>query len=217
MLNTNIYSTQWFTLKMKGYSFMQYLKEEIKAEIIKAGLKEFETKGFEKASMQKISHNAGVAVGNIYRYFKNKEQLFNEIMDPVHSLITALVFNQFLIIPVTEKIQFNPITIVNSIMEVYLSHSVELMIMMYKSDGTNYSNTKEELIKLVHKRLQLEYTSSFEKQGVGSIETFIYVFAASLVEGIFLILKNDGSIEGKKKLINQLLVFYFNKLDERFN
>jgi AcrR family transcriptional regulator len=201
---------------MKGYSFMQYLKEEIKTGIINAALKEFEVKGFEKASMQNISSNAGVAIGNIYRYFKNKEELFNQIMDPVHNLITALVFDQFMPNPSSEKIRFDPLDIVNSVMKVYLSHSKELMIMMYKSEGTNYSNTKNELISLVEKRLMLEFSLTLSKQNVYGIEVFIHVFATTLVEGIFLILQGDGNVEEKKKQINQLLIFYFNKLDERF-
>lgn len=196
---------------------MQYLKEEIKVKIIKFALKEFKLKGFEKASMKIISQNAGVAIGNIYRYFKNKEELFNEIVEPVYSQITELVFIQFLPNPSNINIQFDPIAIVNSIIKVYLSHSNELMIMMYKSEGTKYSVTKNHLISLVCKRLQLEFTLTFSKQGVESSETFMYVFASTLVEGIFTILQSNCDIEEKKKLINQLLVFYFNRLDERFS
>lgn len=196
---------------------MQYLKEDVKIEIMKAALKEFNLYGFEKASMKNISRNAGVATGNIYRYFKNKEQLFNELIEPAHSHITALVFNKFLTSISNMKIHFNPIDIVNSIMEVYLSYSTELMIMMYKSEGTKYENTKEDLLKLVHKRLKYEYMSMLNKQGIDNVETFIYVFSSVLIDGMFIIFGSDGDTEEKSKLINQLLIFYFNNLDERFS
>lgn len=200
---------------MKGYSFMQYLKEEIKSEIMRAALKEFDLNGFEKASMKNIANNAGVAIGNIYRYFKNKEELFNEIIEPAHDKISDLVFDRFQ--DNNLNIKFNPADIVNSLMKVYLNYSTELMIMMYKSEGTKYQNTKDEMINLVYKRLELEYMAIFSEQGIESIEKFMYIFATILSEGIFTILRRDEDIEEKKKLINQLLIFYFNQLDKRFS
>lgn len=196
---------------------MQYLKEEIKSEIMRTALKEFELNGFEKASMKNIANNAGVAIGNIYRYFKNKEELFNEVIEPAHKKISDLVFNRFQDNNLNINIKFNPSDIVESLMKVHINYSTELMIMMYKSEGTKYQNTKEELINLVYSRLELEYKKIFSEQGVESVEKFIYIFATVLSEGIFTILKRDDDLEEKKKLINQLLIFYFNQLDNRFN
>ncbi|MCX7667930.1 MAG: FGGY family carbohydrate kinase, partial [Atribacterota bacterium] len=49
------------------------IKEEIKSAIISSALKEFYEKGFLDASMREIAKNSNVAIGNMYRYFKNKE------------------------------------------------------------------------------------------------------------------------------------------------
>lgn len=195
---------------------MQYLKEEVRLEIMKAALEEFKLNGFEKASIKNISLNAGVAIGNIYRYFKNKEELFSAIVEPVHNYITAVIFNKFLPISSDIDVNFNLIDIVDSTMKVDLSYNAELMIMMYKSKGTGYENAKDDLIKLVNIRLKSEYLDLFVKQGFDNCEQFLYVFATVLIDGMFTILASTENVEEKRKLINQLLIFYFNKLDERF-
>ena len=59
----------------------QTLKEEVKRRIIEAAKAEFYDKGYEKASMRTIAKRAEMTVGNIYRYFENKEA--------VHAYITG--------------------------------------------------------------------------------------------------------------------------------
>ena len=59
----------------------QTLKEEVKSRIIEAAKAEFYDKGYEKASMRTIAKRAEMTVGNIYRYFENKEA--------VHAYITG--------------------------------------------------------------------------------------------------------------------------------
>ena len=62
---------------------MQVLKDEVRLEIIKQARKEFLDKGFRQASLRKIASSAGMTVGNIYRYFKSKDELFRELLAPI--------------------------------------------------------------------------------------------------------------------------------------
>ncbi len=43
--------------------------------------------GFQKASLRDIAAKAGVTKGNIYTYFRNKDELFCEIVQPAMNLI----------------------------------------------------------------------------------------------------------------------------------
>lgn len=61
----------------------QYLKDELRLQIIEAAKNEFITKGFDKASMRVIARKAGMTAGNLYRYFDNKEQLYRYFVDPI--------------------------------------------------------------------------------------------------------------------------------------
>ena len=51
-------------------------KEARPAELIEAGLAEFGARGFGAARMEDIARRAGVAKGTAFRYFPNKEALF---------------------------------------------------------------------------------------------------------------------------------------------
>jgi AcrR family transcriptional regulator len=54
----------------------QYKKDRIKERIDAAALQVFAQEGFQAAKINDISAQAGVSVGNIYRYYKNKDEIF---------------------------------------------------------------------------------------------------------------------------------------------
>ena len=60
----------------------QVLKEDIREKIIAAATEEFLNKGFKNASMREIANQANMTVGNVYRYFKNKQELMNCVITP---------------------------------------------------------------------------------------------------------------------------------------
>jgi AcrR family transcriptional regulator len=51
-------------------------KDARPGEIIEAGLLEFAERGFEAARLDDVARRAGIAKGTIYRYFANKDALF---------------------------------------------------------------------------------------------------------------------------------------------
>ncbi|MGR3513581.1 MAG: TetR/AcrR family transcriptional regulator [Paracoccaceae bacterium] len=51
-------------------------KEARPAEIVAAGISEFEEHGFHKANLTRIARKAGISKGTIYLYFASKEALF---------------------------------------------------------------------------------------------------------------------------------------------
>lgn len=52
------------------------LDEDKKERVIRAAIEEFQAHGFEKAKIEAIARNAGVAKGSIYQYFDDKKDLF---------------------------------------------------------------------------------------------------------------------------------------------
>jgi len=51
-----------------------------RAEILQAALELFSEKGYHNVSMQEIAARAEFAVGTLYKFFKNKEELYKEIL-----------------------------------------------------------------------------------------------------------------------------------------
>lgn len=64
-------------------------------EILEAALELFSEKGFHNASMNEIAQKAEFAVGTMYRFFKNKEDLYNALIleqaEKFHSALTRAI------------------------------------------------------------------------------------------------------------------------------
>ena len=56
--------------------------EERKQKIIDAAKALFSEKGYAGTGLREIAEQAGVSLGNIYNYFKNKEEIFSSIFNP---------------------------------------------------------------------------------------------------------------------------------------
>ena len=61
---------------------MQYLKKEVREKILCAAVEEFKQYGYADASIRNIANNAEISLGNIYRYFTNKEALYFAVINP---------------------------------------------------------------------------------------------------------------------------------------
>lgn len=62
---------------------MQYVKQEVRERIISSARAEFYQKGYEGAAMRDIAAEAGSSLGNLYRYYKNKQELYAAVVNPV--------------------------------------------------------------------------------------------------------------------------------------
>lgn len=162
---------------------MQILKEEVKNKIRGAAILEFREKGYEKASMRSIAEAAEISVGNVYRYFKNKETLFDYIVAPVYEMLTMhpqLPMNfQF--------IEFNFLENQEVLTRLILARKTyrdELNILLSKSKGSKYEDAKLKLIEFIQKNFEhfIRDKINQNKKIVDEI-TFSKAFAISLVEG----------------------------------
>lgn len=107
---------------------MQYLKDEVKNRIISSALKEFSDKGFQDASMRQIAKDADVALGNMYRYFENKEILFNEIVSPAYNNIITLIENHGFTPSDIAKYSFFEVA-VDKIMPIFHEYKIQLLFL----------------------------------------------------------------------------------------
>lgn len=62
---------------------MQYRKETVYQQLLDSALLEFDEKGYTDASIRTIAERANTSVGNLYRYFRNKDELFVSCLMPV--------------------------------------------------------------------------------------------------------------------------------------
>ena len=69
----------------------QTLKENLKQLIVDSAINDLYENGVAGASMRKIASDANMTVGNLYRYFKNKDELVNYIVEPVMNKISLVL------------------------------------------------------------------------------------------------------------------------------
>lgn len=72
---------------------MQKLKESMRQSILDAAIEEFSENGYKNASLRKIAQRSNITVGNIYCYYKNKEELYHAVIHPVLEEIEEAILN----------------------------------------------------------------------------------------------------------------------------
>lgn len=61
----------------------------VRDRILSAARQRFEAKGYRRTGVAEIARRAGVATGTVYRYFRDKEHLFVEVMRAMFALWEA--------------------------------------------------------------------------------------------------------------------------------
>ncbi|RKP45474.1 TetR/AcrR family transcriptional regulator [Cohnella endophytica] len=191
---------------------MQILKDEIRNKILEAAMREFKREGYAKASMREIAKAAGVTSGNIYRYFANKEQLFDAIVIPVYEQYTARMADMRDKIEgsYSKEAQVTPNyfrNIESAVVELFKIYSGELTILLIGSEGSKYENVRSELVYIafsVLERVFIKANGSMESLNDKEL-ALARMLARSIVEGLCLILSDNDEGDTLAHLVDQLL------------
>ena len=118
---------------------MQVLKEEVRQRIIKSARREFKKCGFEKASMRSIASSANMTVGNLYRYYKNKEDLYGAIIGSLFDEIKTLKANM----PEEPEARLN--YLLGNFKDLQKDHRSEWLTLFGGSTGTRYQKVADNI------------------------------------------------------------------------
>lgn len=196
---------------------MQVLKEDLKDRILEVALMEFSDNGFENASLRSIAKNSGMTVGNLYRYFKHKEDLFYNVITPAYSKLMILI---------EKSIEFNKRTdhtgciehLADLLLKIHSEHRKELLIIFEGSKGTRYEKTRKEIVSLLEGFLKELFKSKVDGWETIIEDDFLFnVIAAGFIDGLIMIAKHYEGEENIKKLVPQFIAFYFKNLNNRLN
>ena len=196
---------------------MQYQKDEVRNRIIEEALREFNEKGYEGASMRSIAKKSNTSVGNIYKYFKSKEDLHENLIGSIYDRFVDYI-KKFDKVELNEKAEIIFYKLVEEIMEIFNEKSVEISILLNESKGSKYGNCKsifsDFVTRIVTERMKYELSLKGKKLRNNFI---IYLVSKSLLESIAIIVKecSDGE-EVRRLILNLIDIFYtdiINKLD----
>ena len=192
---------------------MQILKDDIRDAILKASVNEFYKNGFENTSMRTIAKKTNVTVGNLYRYYKNKEEILDVIVQPV--LSTLMHFSEHHA-EIHEKFKSQNLSrdesidkIVNIFTDLFLNYRKEIIILLDGSKNTKYENMKEHMIKLYTSNVMDHFREMYPKNKLKTYEVLARALAISILEGVCEIIREAGSDKEMIEFTHEFFRFYY--------
>ncbi|RUA08706.1 MAG: hypothetical protein DSY38_01500 [Fusobacteria bacterium] len=187
---------------------MQVKKREIQRKIYDGAVEVFVEKGFLRTTMKDISKKSGVPIGNIYRYYENKEVLFDEIVFEIYSNLKYIHIHENL-----EEINSNyytkPRNFLNSYITISTSKPIEFKILLDCSLGTKYENIIDELIEIRLKNYDSHIEKIIKENPQDVDRDFVSILIGAGTKSIIDICKKYSNNE-------KLLRYYLMKFDSFF-
>lgn len=188
---------------------MQIKKDEVNKKLLNSASEEFMEKGFEKASIRSIVKNADTTIGNFYNYYKSKEAIFCELVEEAHSVFIFFINNHY---EMKNNVTISELSDVNVLRKI-ISHALKqlsqyldesLLLLLDKSKGTKYENSKQELIDVLSQHFRehiKEHVPNYSQKDLSR------VIAVQLVSGIIQIIDGQKTVEKREKLFTELILF----------
>ncbi len=194
---------------------MQTQKIDIRKIILDVSKKEFLEYGFKDASMRTIAKKSDVGLSNIYNYFKNKDEIFTQILAVPVSLLNKVnnIFN--------DKYFFDIENIRNGkIKQLKFTYSIkficnyrdELKLLLFKAHGSSLQDFKDKWIDENTKagiEWLKKYNTIHSKKAQAS-EFFIHYLNSSYVNFITEILMHDIHKNEMIEYLKEYFEFFYN-------
>ncbi|MBN1624124.1 MAG: TetR/AcrR family transcriptional regulator [Clostridia bacterium] len=190
---------------------MQIKKEIIREKLLEAGEREFFERGFTNSSVRKIAGLAGTTLGNFYNYFKNKEDLFKEIVKE-----EIIKFDDFFNGHKDEfntdwmKVEMEPVAFCRAIDgysdQLRAVFTRKFYIWVACSEGTEYSNSRKVVLEFIKEHFIGHVMEVGTK--IPALDNTAGMLANGFLDGILYILKNQSEEAGINYLIKSHMLFF---------
>lgn len=196
---------------------MQIKKDNSKNKIKSSAKKLFFVMQYKDASMRDVAKMSDMTVGNIYRYYENKEILFEDIVGQTYEKIEKILrVTDFAQVFIKNKIGINAknvyknskfrVHILENMVDVVVQNANEFYILINNSAGSKYENTSEKIITMI-KNTITAVVSDMDDDTVS-------IYAYTAMSTVSYILKTY--IGDKTKLRKNISIF-FQKFIESFS
>ena len=189
---------------------MQYLKKEIRERILAAAVEEFKEQGYSDASIRNIANNAEISLGNIYRYYKNKEDLYFAVINPFMESVRSFADNDF---SFTDKSMREVAQIIISFL---VQYNDELLIIC-RGNTVHHDSFVNYIIEVIARNIK-ELCQSVYPEIDKKIQnpSFYTAVAEGFLTSFFKILKNGEDKDTQERKARELVSFYFGSMNDRF-
>ncbi len=195
---------------------MQIKKDDIKEKIRESAKEIFFNVPYKDASMRDVASKSDMTVGNIYRYYENKELLFDDILKDTYDGVVKLIkVTDFARAFIKKRSTTNQKTLyknskfktylLEAIIKIVAKHCVELYILLNNSDGSKYEDTKTRILNLI----TVTIVKTIEGMTEDRADTYSYLIITTFS---YLLKKHKHNPE----ILKQEIKIFFEKLFETF-
>ncbi|MBN8950579.1 MULTISPECIES: TetR/AcrR family transcriptional regulator [unclassified Rhizobium] len=128
----------------------QKLKDDVRDRIVAAAGAVFAEKGFAAARLADVAERADISTGNIYKYFRDKEALFNTVVTPpvAAELLRKLRarLKEFPKIKDWEGATAAGSGAAGALLSFWIDHRVAVLILLRGSQGTRFEHVRGLMI-----------------------------------------------------------------------
>ena len=185
---------------------MQVLKSEVRGAILRSAEKLFLENCFEKVSMRTIALTAGMTVGNVYRYFNNKNDIFAALVNPLLSvLIEGLTHEPEPLNPNDSSKLFEEYyDRFESFARIVVAQKIKLILLFNKSSGTSYENEYSSFVRMLADHLRDHLKVMGCDTSISEYSGFCDVLSHMFMQGVLEVLLNESD-KNAVGIIMQLL------------
>lgn len=185
----------------------QYKKDLIKESIDFAALTVFASKGYRGTKITDISDCARISVGNIYKYYKSKEEIFfsvtpesfiESVKRVLYKKIVAASNENLGLLENAEDFWLNN----QEVIEFLVENRERVLIVLKYNRGTKYENTKEELIRFLIDSVNKTSNSNLGKKN--NIDFILKLIYSSLIDTTLTVLEEKNSLEEVKESLLEI-------------
>lgn len=191
----------------------QVQKQEVRDQIIQSAKIEFYSAGYEGANMRNIASGADITVGNLYRYFENKDDLYKEVISKVYTLVNGAI-ERITKMNISMSREIDPSyvqnlkddkdhnyirMIVDEIVRLFSEDRIRLLILLKDERGNQTSDMKYSFVEWVHLALKRERSTR---------EISIYLTYA-FIEGLIRIAEDFDDDKELGDRLEAYIKFYF--------
>ena len=192
---------------------MQYKKEAVRERILDAARKEYLLRGFRGGNISTIAENAGVPVGNLYRYFEGKSGVLDAIVKPAYEALPKLLaeLQQIEILDSVTLSQSMPI-LSSGLIAFFDAFGDDILILADCCEGTRYEDFYKDITRQVARVIRRKlYPASPSPQE----ERLADIVSKSFCGALFDILRMKLGHEQMQDMVERLIKFYFYEVDKR--
>jgi AcrR family transcriptional regulator len=192
---------------------MQILKKEIRSRIQQVATAEFLRYGYQEVTMRDIAKKSEISVGNLYNYYKNKEDLFDSLTSASYLYLNQLLkeVNEHGRESGVANIEFAK-SLVLMISQLLKKHRVGFLLMIDRGQDTKYHNLKNEMITLLVRHFEKELMKKVKSDA----SLIMRIAAKNLVYGLIEVAKNYQGDEWADRNIERLIDYHLHGISHLY-